>query len=373
MKLLLLNYMETTEPGGINRGVMEVGAEMVQRGHAVTVLQANPANLPAEEMCNGFKIIRVKSRVAPSLYDLNPAMYLYLRKNFSRLNPDVVHVHGYHTLFSLEVLYFLLNSERPIVFSPHYGPESHNTLIGSKLWRVYKHVGKSCFQIAYKVICASEFERANVLMDFQVNPAKIHVIPHGVDDINYKRTRTAKSGISLFYIGWFIELKGIQFILKALSELNTELNANATLTLIGKGDYQERLMELARELKVADAVFWHPPLFADALRRKLEEADILLLLSRSENFGLVVAEALARGVPSIVAKTTALVEFLDEPGCFGIGYPPDPTELAELIMNIKETDPRVGPLSERIRTWGQVAAKYEKLYATLLHNAEEPG
>src|SRR5665647_3424143 len=91
MKLLLINYMETTAPGGINRAVREIGAEMVQRGHDVTVLQANPMNLPAEESFNGFNIIRVKSRVASFLYDLNPAMYIYLRKNFTRLNPDVVH------------------------------------------------------------------------------------------------------------------------------------------------------------------------------------------------------------------------------------------------------------------------------------------
>jgi glycosyltransferase involved in cell wall biosynthesis len=373
MKLLFLNYMETTAPGGINRAVQEVGAEMVRRGHAVTVLQANPESLPADEIFNGLKIIRVGSYVASSLYDLNPAMYFYLRKNFARLNPDVVHVHGYHTLLSLEVLYLLQKSKRPIVFSPHYGPESHNTLLGGKLWGVYKHISKSCFQIADKVICASEFERGNVLRDFQVDPAKIDVIPHGVDVIKHKKTRTAKPGISLIYVGWFIELKGIQYILKAMSKLNTELDAHVTLTLVGKGDYQERLMELARELNVADAVFWHPPLFDDALYTKLQEADILLLLSRSENFGIVVAEALALGVPSIVAKTTALVEFLDEPGCFGIGYPPDPTELAELIINVKDADPHVGPLSERIRTWKQVADRYERLYTTLLHAIAERG
>src|SRR5665647_1932030 len=121
MKLLLINYMETTAPGGINRAVREIGAEMVHQGHDVTVLQANPMNLPAEEMYNGFKIIRVKSRVASFLYDLNPALYFYLSKNFTRLDPDVVHVHGFHSLLSAEAIYFVrrMDASVPLVFSYH--------------------------------------------------------------------------------------------------------------------------------------------------------------------------------------------------------------------------------------------------------------
>jgi hypothetical protein len=44
------------------------------------------------------------------------------------------------------------------------------------------------------------------------------------------------------------------------------------------------------------------------------------------------------------------VEFLEKPGRFGIGYPPNPTELAELIINVKDADPHVGPFGGKIRT-----------------------
>jgi glycosyltransferase involved in cell wall biosynthesis len=374
MKLLLINYMETTAPGGINRAVREVGAEMAKRGHAVTVLQANPANLPAEEMCNGFKIIRVKSRVASFLYDLNPAMYLYLRKNFIRLNPDVVHVHGYASLLPWEIMHFLRSMKCPAVFSPHYGPESHNTYSGKYLWNVYnKLIGKHSFDVADKIICASQYERENILRAFDVTNDKIEVIPHGVDRVETLKAPRANKCISLIYYGWLIELKGVQYILNAVYELRRKFSKCVELSIVGEGSYKSTLRQLAKELGVESSISWHSFLFGEELCKKIRAADVFLLLSRSENYGIAVAEALALGVPSIVAKTTALVEFLDEPGCFGIGYPPDPTELAELIINVKDTDPRVGPLSERIRTWGQVAGKYEKLYATLLHTTPEPG
>jgi glycosyltransferase involved in cell wall biosynthesis len=111
-------------------------------------------------------------------------------------------------------------------------------------------------------------------------------------------------------------------------------------------------------------------LFGEELYKKIRKADMSLLISRSENFGIQVAEVLAMGIPCIVAKTTALVEFLDEPGCFGIDYPPNSTELAELIINIKDRNPKVGPLSDRIRTWDKVVDDYERVYVSLLSASE---
>jgi len=68
-----------------------------------------------------------------------------------------------------------------------------------------------------------------------------------------------------------------------------------------------------------------------------------------------------------VTKVGALREFLDEPGCFGIEYPPDPDELAELILAIHTNDVRIGPFNTgRISTWEHVAQEYERIYHEVL-------
>jgi glycosyltransferase involved in cell wall biosynthesis len=374
MNLLLVNYMETTAPGGINRVVQEIGAGLVRRGHDVTVLQANPANLPTEQMFNGFKIIRVKSSVARFLYDLNPATYLYLRKNLARLKPDVVHVHGYASLFSWGVMLFLRDITCPVAFSPHYDIQSHDTRAGKYLWDVFnKTIGNHSYGAADKVICASRFESENVKRDFGVAEDRIEVFPHGVARIETSRRppRNTKH-ITLVYYGWLLELKGVQYILEAQFKLQQAFGKGTTLSIIGDGNFRSTLSKLARELRIQSSISWYPFLPEEELYERIKAADMCLLLSRSENFGITVAEALALKVPCIVARTTALTEFLDEPGCFGVTYPPDPTELAELIMQVKDDDPDVGPLSDRIRPWDQVVTDYEKLYASLLRETVEP-
>jgi glycosyltransferase involved in cell wall biosynthesis len=372
LHILLTNAMETTSGGGINKTIREVGTNLVRQGHEVTVLQTNPMNLPNEEICSGFKIIRIKSRLGEFIHNLSPEMYLYLKASFKRLSPDVVHMHDYGTLLTSELMFFLRREKCPVVLSPHYGPESHDTYSGKYLWNIYnKLIGRHSFEFADKIICASQFEGECIQRAFGVKNDKIAIIPHGIDPVQTLGADTSNNErISLLYYGWLIELKGVQHILTALGELERKFHRDAQLSIIGQGRYESTLVQLANELGIESSISWYPFLFGEELYKKIRKADMSLLISRSENFGIQVAEVLAMGIPCIVAKTTALVEFLDEPGCFGIDYPPNSTELAELIINIKDRNPKVGPLSDRIRTWDKVVDDYERVYVSLLSASE---
>jgi glycogen synthase len=359
--------METTSGGGINKTIREIGENLAREGHEVTVLQTNPINLPNEEICDGFRIIRVKSRFGECIHNFSPEMYLYLKKNFERLNPDVVHTHDYGTLLTTEFMLFLRSKKCPVVLSPHYGPESHDTYSGKYLWNFYnKLIGRYSFEHADKIICASHFESECIKRAFDVANDKIVVIPHGIDRVDTPRTNKHKNeSISLIYYGWLIELKGVQYILAALDVLEHKFDKRTKLSIIGEGNYKSTLCNRAKQLRVETSICWYPFLFGEELREKIRAADVSLLLSRSENYGITVAEVLAMGIPCIVAKTTALVEFLNEPGCFGIDYPPNPTKLAERIISIHDSSPEVGPLSDRIIPWDKVVERYETVYASL--------
>ena len=124
-------------------------------------------------------------------------------------------------------------------------------------------------------------------------------------------------------------------------------------------------MDIARRLNISEFVSWRGFISKNELIEEYKKADIFLLLSRSEAYGIVVAEALALGTPCIVTNTTALNEFTREPGCFGVDYPPDPKKVAELIIKIHESDVQVGPFSDKIRTWDKVAEEYERLYTNI--------
>ena len=126
-----------------------------------------------------------------------------------------------------------------------------------------------------------------------------------------------------------------------------------------------------QKMKIDDSIAWYPFLPADQLQEKIDHSDIFLLLSRSENYGISVAEALSRGIACIVTKTTALNEFLNEPGCFGITYPPDPLALAQLIVSVHGSNVRTGPLTDKIRTWDRIAPEYERIYREAVRNGRK--
>ena len=372
LKILLINFMETTEPGGINKTVREIAKNLSKKGHDVTVLQSNPSNLPNEEIYEGFKLIRVHSYFEKHFYGLNLRIYDYLKRHFNELNPDIVHVHGYATLFSLETLYVIrkINKKVPIIFSPHFDIFSHDTFAGKHLWSIYnRFIGKKLIKIPDVIISASYFESNNI-KKLLCPKKEIIVISHGVDNINLIKNNQNKETINLLYVGYLLEIKGIQYILEAIYELVYKKNIKVNFKIVGEGPYEYKLKKMIDDLKLNEFVSWEGFIQHSQLEKLLDyykKSDIFLLLSQSENYGIVVPEALTMGTPVIVTKRTALNEFLNEPGCFGVDYPPNPKEVADLIVKIYENDVKVGPFSKKIRTWDKVAEDYELIYGKLIN------
>ncbi|WP_321423221.1 glycosyltransferase family 4 protein [uncultured Methanobacterium sp.] len=366
MNIILVNYMETTEPGGINKVVREIASSLSQN-HRITVLQPNPLNLPNEELIDGYQIIRINSRFGNHFYEFNPQIYFYLKKNLKKLNPDIIHIHGYHTSFSLEMIYLFrrFNPKIPIIFSPHYDIFSHDTFAGKYLWNVHNFIGKHIIKSSDLIIAASNFESKNINNDLNVPKDKIMIIPHGVDTIDIKKENKKGNLLNLLYVGYLMELKGVQHLIKVLDELINEKNVQTHLTIIGEGPYEDNLRSLADKLDLNEFINWRGFIHSAELNELLKyykKSNVFLLLSQSENYGIVVTEALAMGTPTIVTKRTALKEFLNEPGCFGVDYPPDPKKVSDLILKIYNDEISVGPLSNKIRTWKDVIPAYEAVY-----------
>lgn len=364
----MINYLETTSPGGISKTVQEL-AKNISHDHEVTVLQPNPSNLSSEEIIDGYKIIRVSSSIDNTkyLYGLNLEFYRYLKKHYKELQSDLVHVHGYHHLMPIEAIHTIkcLDPDVPIIFSPHLDV-IRGRFAGKYLWKIYNSIARTVFTKTAGITSCSNFESENI-SQIGVDPEKISLIPHGVDIIDIKQDKNSDNTIKLLYTGHLIPRKGVDYILEGLNSLvNGNGVGNVVLTIVGDGPEKKKLIKMAEDLKITDHIVWKSFLSRKELIKLIKQSDIYMLLSRSEAYGIAVAEALALGTPCIVTKRTALKEFSDEIGCYTVNYPPVSQEVADLILKIYDEDKGVGPLSEKIRTWNQVSKDYERLYQSVL-------
>jgi glycosyltransferase involved in cell wall biosynthesis len=354
--------------GGIASVVREISERLVKKGHKCTVLTLNPGSEQNDDEINNVYVKRVNSSVTKWLYGISPEICLYLKRNRTIVDKaNIIHIHGYHSLLSLEMIYLTKKrfKHKKMIFSPHYLGRGQTTF-SSVLHNIYKPIGRWMFRRVDNVICVSEYESKMVQRDFLVDPESIRVIPIGVSKITAtKRKKEKKDHISLLSVGRITEYKGIQFILMAMEELEESYNIKSTLTVVGTGDFKSELNKLSRKLSLESKVIWLSNLSQEELDQQYERADLFLLLSRAESYGLVVAEALAHGTPCIVTNISAQTEFINETGCFGVDYPPDDEKLAELIVKISSSNVQVGPFSSKIRTWDSVADDYEGIYSSL--------
>jgi glycosyltransferase involved in cell wall biosynthesis len=359
MRILAVNTIQYMKISGVNRVVDRLGLELLKMDHSYTIVTIHPGRKREEGMNeNGFRIIRLpQSRLNPLGHEgLNIIPFLFRElKGY-----DVVFIHSYYSFWSIIASIMCRLLKKKTVFLPYY----HGVLGPKKgVYRLFYYLfsvpGRLTFALAGRVVCISDYERSLVRRLIPVD-SKTIVIPTGVDFIDARedRHRDSAGAIRLLYVGNLLEYKGVQYILEGVRVLRERHRRDVRLSIVGTGDYKQELVRLADKLGVSDCTAFHAGLSREELHRKYREADVFLLLSNSESYGIVVAEALAACTPAIVANTTAIREFAREPGCCGIDYPPDPDRLAELILKIYDDRPAVTGLSNKIMTWERVADNF---------------
>jgi glycosyltransferase involved in cell wall biosynthesis len=158
------------------------------------------------------------------------------------------------------------------------------------------------------------------------------IIPNGVDvpaDLN----RTEGNGdLRLLFIGRLDPKKGIEALLKACSLVGASLPWRLAIAGWGAPEYISQLKGQIQALGMNGRVEMKGEVLSDAKKRLFECSDVSLVPSYTENFAIVVAEALAHGVPVIASKGTPWSR-LEEMKC-GLWVDNDPGTLASAIRRI---------------------------------------
>ena len=354
MKVAQVCHRFYPDIGGIETHVYEISKRLA-KNFEVEVLTTDPTGkYPKVEEIDGFTVRRFKSIAPSEAYYFSLEMYRFLKRHSS--DYDIIHAHNYHAFPALFTA--LTKSRNKMIFTPHYHGRGHS-FIRDILHKPYKIFGRIIFEKSDAVICVSNFEKKLILKNFNVNSSKLFVIPNGinieefkdVEKIKKRKNRTTKT---ILYVGRIEKYKGLDYVVKALKCLPESY----ILEIVGKGSYKSKIVKLARNLGVIDRIRFYQDLSREELIERYAKADVLVLLSKHEAYGLVVAEALACKTPCIVANTSALSEWIDNRNVFGINYP---IHIEKLVNLIKEVS-GVSVKGVNLPTWDVAVEKLKRVY-----------
>lgn len=179
------------------------------------------------------------------------------------------------------------------------------------------------------------------------------------------------SDILLLFVGMNFEVKGLDTIIAAVAKArSTQPEANIRLLVVGRGD-EGKYRKMAQSMGITDAV-----LFAgtqvDGLERYYRAADIFIMLSKFDTFGMVVLEAMAAGLPVIVSSNVGAKDLVEE-GRNGyiLPVPQDVEAVAVRIVGLVDAALRseMGATASQVAAlhdWETLAEKMKRLYLAML-------
>jgi D-inositol-3-phosphate glycosyltransferase len=175
------------------------------------------------------------------------------------------------------------------------------------------------------VLASCSVEAAQISALYHADPSRIRIVAPGVDHAffgpgNRRQARRAlglpEDGALLLFVGRIQPLKGLSVAVRALAALDRD-HADARLVVVGgpsgpHGDAEAaRSRALVEELGLADRVVFVPPRPHELLSTYYRAADVCLVPSRSESFGLVALEAAACGTPVVASDVGGLRSLID--------------------------------------------------------------
>lgn len=279
---------------------------------------------------------------------------------------DVVHLTATYSFSTIPTLLVCRLMRKPVVWSPRGALQATHEWAGARL-RSQKAIWERICDFIVKgrrcvlhVTSAQEREASLA----RIPHAYAQIIKNGVDvpDQLPPRVWCPDGKLRLMFIGRLDPKKGLENLLYSLVLLR---ESNISLRIFGTGspEYVADLEALVESLRISDLVTFAGHVDGEDRLAAFMCADLVIAPSHSENFCMVVAEALAHGVPVIASKGTPWAEIVDR-GC-GNWIENDPRSLATAISQVREC--ALEEMGQAGRQWMQADFSWRTI-ASEMHN-----
>jgi D-inositol-3-phosphate glycosyltransferase len=386
-----MGELGSRDTGGMSVYVREVARRLARTGYAVDIFTRvqDPARLENVQPFENVRVIHLPAGPAQPLPQLE--LYRHLPEFFENLEHirgvegieyDLVHSH--YWLSGLIGRRARKRWRVPHVFMFHTLGVLKNRTAGSEKEpdlriTMEKQLATECDLI----LAGTGREKRHLTELYGTLPQRIQVVPCGVDLERFQPAAQLESRARLgfhqperliLYVGRFDPIKGVDRLLAAAARLRRAVPLRVVLVGGGEEDAPEvrALRALCSELSLEDCVTFAGRRSHGDLPDYYRAADVLVLPSYYESFGLVVLEALASGTP-VVATRVGAVEDIVRNGVNGwVVSDNTPESLAEGVRQVLEQQGSQRMMADAIRAtiedydWNFVAASIDKEYRVLL-------
>ena len=366
MRVALLSYRSKPHCGGQGVYVRHLSRELVALGHDVEVFSGQPypvlddgvrlTEVPSLDLYrepDPFRMPRpseFRDRIdllevatmwsagfpEPRTFSLRVARLLRER----RADFDVVHDNQTLGYGMLEIaragLPLVTTIHHPITFDRRAdlaAARSWPKKLTVRRWYGFLRMQAQVARRATRILCPSQSSAHDVVADFGVDPARVQVVPLGVDEVFQPPSSPRVPGRIVAMASADTPMKGVATLLEAFAKLRTERDVELLLVARPKpGGHTERMID---RLAIADSVRFVQGLSDSGLATVVGTAEIACVPSLYEGFSLPTAEAMACGTPLVVSRVGAIPEVVGPDGlCADLVAPGDVGQLAAALRRL---------------------------------------
>lgn len=337
-RCIVITYLESLgSPGGGTVGCLQIAHHMQKLGVEVILIPISRGP-PAVEKSPGCIIPAQPSRLHYLLDGLSVAKAV--RSVIAKRQVDAVLSWGHDAAFIPGIL-----DSKNVVFGMIAAHSSYSIWMNRQTGlKPVKRLADEWFRFrplkrADITFALSNFTRSELIALFGLESERVIVTYWGVDAMFAQVQRSFAGEVShLIFYGSLAPLKGIFDLIKALARVASLGQRNWILKVAGWGN-EERVKHAAREHGVGDRVILLGRLDHPTLTRELEWAQLAILPSHAESFGLAIAEAHASGLPVVSYEAGAVPEVVEKNVTGWLVPPLSVDRLAEAIIEAMQ-DPQ---------------------------------
>ncbi|MFH1850061.1 MAG: glycosyltransferase family 4 protein [archaeon] len=317
----------------------------------------------------GVQRVKRANNVTSKIYgeDLFAEVYRYseaAREIASYEEFDIIHAHDWITyqagINAKEV------SGKPLVVHVH--ATEFDRTGGSPNQAVYD-LEKAGMEKADAVIAVSNYTKAMILRHYGIPGEKVHVVYNAVFHEDAESTfRLGGSEKVVLFLGRITLQKGPEYFLYAAKRV-LDQDSNVRFIMAGAGDMESFIIEKAAELGIGDKVLFTGFLSGGQIRQAYQMADLFVMPSVSEPFGIAALEAISNGTPVIISKQSGVSEVIRH--CLTVDFW-DVEQMSNKILaalNYRTMNDHLrteGAREVRRLTWDSAAQQCKGVYACLV-------